>query len=363
MNRLVITYGSKPKQMAQLALEAAAAADSIDTSVRIGIKPNLVLDQPAALGATTHVGLVAGIIEYLQALGCRKLVVIESSAIGYSTARAFNVCGYDNLASRYGIRLVDLKHDQAVTVKAAGLDLSICKTALELDYLINVPVLKAHCQTGLTCALKNLKGCIPDREKRRFHSLGLHRPIAALNMALKTNLIVVDGICGDLTFEEGGNPIAMNQVMVGFDPVLVDAYAAEQIGLDPASIQYLALAEQMGLGSADLDAAEIIELGTDKHPSLSALASPLARQLSKYVDARSACSICYGSVIRALARLQEEGQLNRLPGPIKIGQEFRDHREDGIGVGVCTAGLKHNLSGCPAKAKEIVEFLKNLPHS
>ena len=52
----------------------------------------------------------------------------------------------------------------------------------------------------MTCALKNLKGCLPDREKRRFHALGLQKPIAALGAALKPRLIVVDSICGDLDF-------------------------------------------------------------------------------------------------------------------------------------------------------------------
>ncbi|NMA55329.1 MAG: DUF362 domain-containing protein [Firmicutes bacterium] len=356
-NRLVIKYGNRPLHMVQVALEAASLADSIDTEARIGIKPNLVLDQPAALGATTHAEVVAGIIEYLNGIGCRQLMIIESSAIGYSTTRAFTICGYDRLAAKYNVELVDLKDDQAVLVRAAGLDLSVCKTAIELDYLINVPVLKAHCQTALTCALKNLKGCIPDREKRRFHTLGLHRPIAALNAALTTNLVVVDGICGDLTFEEGGNPVAMNQIIVGSDPVLVDAYAAEQIGLDPASIRYITLAEQLGLGSADLNAAEIIRLGTQTQPASAAVASPLARQLAKYVDARSACSICYGSLIRALARLQETGQLDQLGGKIKIGQEFRGRQEEGIGIGACTAGLTYNLPGCPPGTKKIVEFL------
>ena len=32
----------------------------------------------------------------------------------------------------------------------------------------------------MTCALKNCKGCLPDREKRRFHAEGLMEPIAAL---------------------------------------------------------------------------------------------------------------------------------------------------------------------------------------
>ena len=165
---------------------------------------------------------------------------------------------------------------------------------------------------------------------------------------------------GDLTFEEGGNPVPMNRIIAGFDPVLVDTYAAELIGLDPHSIEYITLAEQFGVGSTDLDKAEIIELGSDERPSLSTLVSPLARQLSDYIDDRSACSICYGSLIHALARLKDERLLAQLPGKIKISQEFRGRKEVGIGIGTCTAGMSSNLPGCPPKAKEIVKFLRTI---
>jgi hypothetical protein len=37
--------------------------------------------------------------------------------------------------------------------------------------------------------------------------MGLHKPIAYLNKLVKQNLIIVDGLNGDLNFEEGGNPI------------------------------------------------------------------------------------------------------------------------------------------------------------
>ena len=62
----------------------------------------------------------------------------------------------------------------------AGETLQICSCVRDWDYLINVPVLKGHCQTNITCALKNLKGLIPNSEKRRFHTMGLHRPISLL---------------------------------------------------------------------------------------------------------------------------------------------------------------------------------------
>ena len=42
-------------------------------------------------------------------------------------------------------------------------------------------LLKDHCQAAVTCALKNHKGVIPNSEKRRFYTLGLHKPTAHLN--------------------------------------------------------------------------------------------------------------------------------------------------------------------------------------
>jgi uncharacterized protein (DUF362 family) len=115
-----------------------------------------------------------------------------------------------------------------------------------MDYLINVPVLKGHCQTGMTCCIKNLKGCISDSEKRRFHTMGLMKPIAALGTVLKPALQVVDSVCGDLSFEEGGNPVVANRVMLGFDPVLVDSYGAKLLGFAPTKSSTCALRKNGG---------------------------------------------------------------------------------------------------------------------
>jgi len=99
---------------------------------------------------------------------------------------------------------------------------------------------------------------------------------------------------------------------------------------------------------------------TEQQPQVATLASPLARQLSQYIDARSACFICYGSLIHALARLKKERLLNRLPEKIKIGQEFSGQKEEGTGIVACTAGLSYNLPGCPPKARETVRFLRRI---
>ena len=229
-------YGSDPLYMTQTLLSHIAIERELTLDMQIGIKPNLVLASPAVSGATTHPEIVEGIIRYLQSKGFHRLIILEGSWVGANTREAFRVCGYEAISRKYGVPLIDLKGDAVEDRRAGEMSIKVCRTALAVDYLINVPVLKAHCQTELTCALKNLKGCLPDTEKRRFHSMGLHKPIAHLGAILKPGLNLVDAIAGDLTFEEGGNPVQMDRIFAGKDAVLVDAYAASLLGYAPADI-------------------------------------------------------------------------------------------------------------------------------
>ncbi len=196
-NRIYAIYGQDGCDMAYRALSDIGAESMIkNKSASIAIKPNLVVSRPAENGATTHPGVVEGIIGYFKEHGYDNISIIESSWVGDSTARAFENCGYNALSRRTGVPLYDLKRDSSVVRTAGGLNLPICQRAAEADILINVPVLKAHCQTLFTCALKNLKGIIPDSEKRRYHMLGIHRPVALLNSVIRPNLTVVDALCG-----------------------------------------------------------------------------------------------------------------------------------------------------------------------
>ena len=122
------------------------------------------------LGATTSTAVVEGIIRYLKDSGCNNISIMESSWVGDNTLKAFKVCGYDDLSRKYDVPLIDLKSYSSRSFTSNGRSLAICSTPLEADFLINVPVLKAHCQTSLTCALKNNEGRARQR-KRRFHAL------------------------------------------------------------------------------------------------------------------------------------------------------------------------------------------------
>ncbi len=354
---LYIMYGNDPKSMVQKALEQTDVLNDIPSKDSlIGIKPNLVLAKPAELGATTSPDLVEGLIQYLQSNGCHNLIIMEGSWVGDRTSLAFKVCGYEELSKKYNIPLVDLQKDRYRDYKIEETRISVCNQPMDVDYLINMPVLKGHCQTNITCALKNMKGCIPDNEKRRFHTMGLHKPIAYLNKALKQDLIIVDGIIGDLNFEEGGNPVEMNRIIIGKDPVLVDSYVAQLLGYDIGDVPYIEISERLGVGSSRLIDDNIKELNEDR----SLMTIPKTRsvqKLAKYVEEDMACSACYGSLIHALDRLKDRGKLSKIDEKIHIGQGFKGKESKGIGIGICTKGFEKSLPGCPPKAKDIVEFL------
>lgn len=356
-NEIYMIYGNDYKSMTIELLEAANLRERIPSqNCRIGIKPNLVSPSEASWGATTHPEVVEGIIDYLKKYGFGNLVMLEGSWVGDVTSEAVSVCGYDRLSERTGVLFVDTQKDPAVTCDCGGMELKICKSVLGLDFLINVPVMKGHCQTKITCALKNMKGLIPNGEKRHFHTMGLHRPIAHLNTKIRQDFIVVDNICGDWDFEDGGNPVVMNRVMAAADPVLCDAFVCDLMGYQVDEVPYVRMAETLGVGSADLENLHVVSLNR----SPAELKTPETKKILELKDAVEevdSCSACYGYLIPALNRLKEEGLLGKLQDKICIGQGYRN-KSGKLGIGSCTHCFEHSLKGCPPTETEVYEFLK-----
>lgn len=354
---ILIIHGTDYKEMAkQILARADVAADIGDTGKKIALKPNLVVAKDPSSGATTHAELLAGAVEYLQEHGFKDITIMEGSWVGDRTDLAYRAAGYDKVCRRYNVPFVDLQKDSSHAHDANGMSIKVCDQAAAVDYLINMPVLKGHCQTTVTCALKNGKGLIPNSEKRRFHTMGLHRPIAHLNTVVRNDFILVDNICGDLDFEEGGNPVVMNRVLGFKDPVLCDSYVCDCMGYSPDDVPYIRLAESLGVGSADLSQANIICLNADCRPDKKFTMTRRVRELAAYAAPSDACSACYGSLLYALDRLNDAGMLRRGLPPVAIGQGYKG-QEGQIGVGHCTACFEKHLEGCPPKAADIVRFL------
>ena len=360
-NEILKAYGTDHKEMTKRLLERANLENVISQKcggsrdVKIGIKPNLVNPTPAMFGATTHPEVVEGIIEYLKEHGYENEVIMEGSWVGDKTEKAFLYCGYKDLSERTGVPLIDTQKELTTKTDCAGMNIRICNCAFDVDFLINVPVLKGHGQTRITCALKNMKGLIPNSEKRLFHVKGLHSPIAHLNAGLKQDFIVIDHICGDPDFEDGGHPLTKNCVMAAIDPVLVDAYVCKLLGYRTSDVSYIVRAEALGVGSSDMEQAHIITVEGVNDEDMPK--SHRVLDSSYNVAEVESCSACYGMLMDALDRLDQEGLLEKLQEKICIGQGWRG-KSGKLGIGNCTSNFDVSVKGCPPTADEIYTVLK-----
>ena len=76
---------------------------------------------------------------------------------------------------------------------------------------------------------------------------------------IRSDLIIVDG----LTCMEGngpviGNPVCLNLLAAGTNPVAVDSICSRLMGYDPESIPHIALSSKRGVGPIDLDHIEVL---------------------------------------------------------------------------------------------------------
>lgn len=356
-NQILRVVGTDYKEMTKALCAKADLCNMIPTTdKKIAIKPNLVVAGPAELGATTHPEVIAGIIEYLHENGFYNLVMMESAWYGEDTENAFSVAGYGSICANYKVPFIDIKKVSSHKVISGGLELNVTDAINDIDFLINVPVLKGHCQVRMTCAIKNLKGLVPDDEKRRFHALGITEPVGKLGAAIKQDFIIVDDICGDLDFEEGGNPVVRNTILAAKDPVLIDAYACNKLHLPLEKVPYVKITESLGVGSTDLSKAEIIDLREGGEIELPKTSKVL--DVAYAAEAVEACSACYGNLLPALVKLEDEGLLEKLDTKIAIGQGH-EGKTGRLGIGKCTCLFDTCIMGCPPSKEEIYEGLKD----
>ncbi|MBR2571831.1 MAG: DUF362 domain-containing protein [Clostridia bacterium] len=348
-------YGQDAHRMTLSLLEASEAHRLVPEGGSVALKPNLVIAGAPEDGATTHPGVLSGCIEYFRAHGVRDISVIEGSWVGDETMRAMRRAGYDRVCKQYDVPFHDLKRDRTRPVKTAIGAIDVCCRALDAGLLVDLPVLKGHCQTVMTCALKNLKGCLPDKEKRRFHAMGLTRPIAALGAAVKPRLIIVDSICGDLNFEEGGTPVQTNRMFLGFDPVQVDAYGCALMGLNLSEVPYIELAEQFGAGKSEWSERDLVELNSASDAPAYPKPRGTVAALTRRVHENQACSACFAALVRALhtSGLGKDRE-------IYIGQGWQGRPIDGLGIGKCCRGASQCVMGCPPTAEAIANKLEDL---
>jgi len=139
----------------------------------------------------------------------------------------------------------------------------------DADVVISVAQLKTHNLAGVTLSLKNVFGVPPveayssgELWRDLLHTeYGIHKSIPHINFCRRPDLVVLDAILGgEGDGPWGADPVEMNIILAGTDPVAVDTVGTALMSFEPHRIRHLVYAGYLGLGVGDLD--RIVIAGT-----------------------------------------------------------------------------------------------------
>ena len=213
---------------------AADLAGAISNGRTVLIKPNLV--EALAPPITTPVALVEAIVRFLQErVPAARLIVGEGcGSTDYTTSHCFDLLGYQEMAARLHIELLDL--NPLASVEKANPD---CRrwprmylpALLDEVFLISVPVLKAHSLSRVTLTMKNMMGCAPPAHyqhgghwgKSAFHE-NIQEAVLDLNRYRTPDFTLLDATIGMARAHLWGPQCdpPVGRLASGWDPVGID---------------------------------------------------------------------------------------------------------------------------------------------
>lgn len=227
------------------------------------IKPNILTAREPQYAATTNPQVVAAIVRLCWEAGAATVTVFDRPTA--PTRQAYEVSGIAAAVNEVDGRMKVLtERDFELIEIPDGRSLTewpLVTDIFDADVLINVPCAKTHGLAGLTLSMKNLMG-IMGGSRGRIHQ-GFDQKIVDLNSLVRPQLTVLDAT--RLLVRNGPSGGSLSDVrpgrtiVAGTSQVSVDAFGATLFGRSPESLSYVALAEEQGLGTADLGALTIEE--------------------------------------------------------------------------------------------------------
>lgn len=256
--------GPGPAELTRRAIDAVGGiARYVKQGADVIVKPNICnAYHGPEYASTTNPEVVAAIVALCLDAGAKRVRVMDFP-FGGKAKNAYETSGITKAVEAAGGQMElmnSLKYKKVEIPNAMALKRTeVYGDILEADTLINVPIAKHHSGAKLTLSMKNLMGVILNRGA--LHANGLHRSIADLSTVVRPHLTVIDAtrilVANGPTGGSLNDVRQMNTVIASPDVVAADSYAATLFNMTGADIEYIRLADQIGLGTMDLKSINI----------------------------------------------------------------------------------------------------------
>lgn len=260
---LVAVKGSDPITMFDRGIEPLGGISAfVKPGQTVVVKPNIGWDTTPERAANTNPELIGHIVAKCYEAGAKSVSVFDNTCDEWKNC--YTNSGIEQEVINNGGILVpgnsesyyrDVNIPLGKSLKTA----KVHELILDSDVFINVPVLKSHGSAKLTIAMKNLMGVVWDR--RFWHRNDLHQCIADYATFRNPDLNIIDAY---RVMKRNGprgvsveDVIRLDSLLISKDIVAVDAAAALLFGMEPNDIPYIAIANEMGIGTMDLSKLNI----------------------------------------------------------------------------------------------------------
>ena len=250
-----------------LTRRAIAAVGGIERYVKPGanviVKPNICnAYHGPEYASTTNPLVVAAIVALCLDAGAGSVRVMDFP-FGGKAQNAYETSGIAGAVEAAGGQMElmnSLKYREVAIPNAMALKKTeVYADILNADTVINVPIAKHHSGAKLTLGMKNLMGVILNRGA--LHANGLHQSIVDLSTIVKPHLTVIDAtrilVANGPTGGNLNDVRQMDTVIASTDVVAADAFAATLFNMSGSDIEYIRLADQLGLGTMNLKSIDI----------------------------------------------------------------------------------------------------------
>jgi uncharacterized protein (DUF362 family) len=225
---------------------------------RVAVKPNLTFPHHRP-GVTTSPEVLRAVVERLVERKNQVFVVESDGGYGaWDCERALRGHGVHEMCAAFGATAVNLSASPRTTLtvrrRGGSLDIPFPRLLLDgIDAFVSVPVPKVHCMTGVSLAMKNQWGLIPDA-MRLHHHHAFDEVVLEVNRRLPAATVVVDGTW----FLDENGPMEgralRKDLMIGADSIgECDRYLCALMGVDPMAIPHLRHAIAAGFVPARLE--------------------------------------------------------------------------------------------------------------
>ena len=221
---------------------------------RVVVKPNIGWDRTPLQAANTSPRVVAEIVRLAYDAGAKNVVVTDASC--NEASQCFTASGIWKAAYDVGAEVILPAEHRFRTMRLGGevlADWPVYTALVEADKVINVPVAKHHNLARYTGAMKNWYGVLGGRRNRLHQNIDVS--IADLATFMQPTLTIVDGTRVLLRNGPQGGNIADAKdaftIIASTDQVAADAYGCQLIGENAATIPYLKMGQERGLGTID----------------------------------------------------------------------------------------------------------------